>query len=161
MHTHTLVIVQLMSPGIIGMFIIHSFIQCQYTYTRLLHTHTRSKRCMWRRMIVLVKMRLFWNSTQRSKTDHTPSRRLSNQLEYQCFVWLFTSYNMFYIWNEYFLLVNLYQKFIVMWSALIRMENLLTIHWMVDKIWESTACHRHIFQMNIPVVPCIAMSCKL
>ena len=31
------------------------------------------------------------------QTDHTPSRRLSNQLEYQYFVLLFTSYNMYYI----------------------------------------------------------------
>ena len=40
MHTHTLVIVQLMRPGIIGMFIIHSFIQCQYTNIHTFTTHT-------------------------------------------------------------------------------------------------------------------------
>ena len=40
MHTHTLVILQPIRPGTIGMFIcsfVHSFIQCQYTPTTYTH----------------------------------------------------------------------------------------------------------------------------
>ena len=40
MHTHTLVIVQLMRPGIIGMFIIHSFIVSLHKHTHTFTTHT-------------------------------------------------------------------------------------------------------------------------
>ena len=46
----------------------------------------------------------------RNKTDHTPSRRLSNQLEYQYFCFHIHILCIMY----YFLLVNLHQKDIVM-----------------------------------------------
>ena len=39
-------------------------------------------------MTVSARMRLFWSSTQRNKTDHIPSRRLSHQ---NSFVHMFTT----------------------------------------------------------------------